>query len=103
MQLFTNQAANGTSEEFAYRGERGTGLMNVYVAGSLGGGTLTVQAKVPGGDVFVSVTTITEPGMHVIEAAPFIGRLELTDSTSPDLSVWIESDGTEARSRLYGV
>lgn len=99
MELLKNQAADGSSVTFAHFGGA-SGLLNLYVAGDLGGGTLTVEAEVPDESVFVPVAEVTEPGMHVVSAAPFVGRITLAGATAPDVSVWVEAESDKATARV---
>lgn len=103
MQVFTNQAADGASTEFKHFGEVGDyALLNVYVAGTFGGGTVTVEAELPDGSGWVAVAggAITEAGMHVIDAGPFVGRLSLAGATGPTINAWVESDSVTTRNRV---
>ncbi len=102
MQLFANQTADGTSADFKHFGGA-TGLMNVYVVGALGGATLTVRAEDPGETGYIPLAggAITEPGMHVVSAAPFVGQVALTGATaSTDVSVWVEAEAARVQQRV---
>jgi len=99
MELFKNQAADGSSATFAHFGGA-SGLLNFYVAGDLGGGTLTVEAEVPDESGFVPVAEVTEPGLHVVSAAPFVGRVTLAGATTPDVSVWAEAESAKVTARV---
>lgn len=99
MELFKNQTADGSSEAFAHFGGA-SGLHNLYVAGTLGGGTLTVEAETPDESGWVPVAEITEPGLHVISAAPFVCRVTLAGATAPDVSVWVEAESAKVTARV---
>lgn len=103
MQVFTAQATDDRSSLFKHFGEDGDhNYMNVYVAGNLGGGTITVEAQTPDGLSWVPVAggEITVPGMHVIDAGPFIGSLNLVGATGASVNAWVESDSQAARDRV---
>lgn len=101
MQIASAQTADGATSEFLYLGSRQNGKLNLYVTGSLGGGTLTLQAEAPDGS-FVDVQTVTV-GLTVFESAPVALRLSLTGSTGANFSAWSEDDSeytqTQARGR----
>lgn len=101
MQLFTDQTANGSSVDFKHFGGA-SGLMNIYVSGDLGGGTLTVEAEDPSETGYLPLAggALTEPGMHVISAAPFVGRVTLSGSTGAIISVWAEAESTRVQQRV---
>jgi len=100
-QVFDNQAADGTSSTFKHLGS--SRVLNVYVAGTLGGGTVTVEAQTPDGERWVPVAggSIDRPGMHAIFAAPFVGRLTLAGSTGASVYAYAETDDAEAQNRVY--
>lgn len=103
MQVFTNQVTDADSPTFKHFGENGDyALLNVYIAGTFGGGTVSVQAQLPDGSGWVTVGggDITVAGMHVIDAGPFVGRLHLAGATSPSINAWVESDSTAVRDRV---
>lgn len=60
MKVFDGQAADGVSAEFKVR--RSDELVNVWVAGNLGGGTITVESRAPDGTTWIKVngSAITE-------------------------------------------
>lgn len=92
MQVFTDQAADGSSEEFKhYDGRR---FINVWVSGDLGGGTIQIESQTPDGSAFIPLNggDITEARMFTIEAAPFVGRLTLAGATAPNVNAWVEED-----------
>lgn len=93
--LFDGQSSNGTSSEFKHLIREGeTPLMAVYLAGDLGGGSVAVQAKDPETDEFVPISggeALDALGLHVIDAPSVIGRLELTDASSANLTASVES------------
>ncbi|MCE8012888.1 hypothetical protein [Billgrantia desiderata] len=99
MQLFDQQDADAASEDFKYFGGA-TGLLNLYVAGDLGGGTLHIEAETPDESTHVPVASVTEPGLHVISAAPFVGRVRLDGSTSANVSVWAEAESPKSVARV---
>lgn len=99
MELFKNQASDATSPAFAHFGGA-SGLLNLYVAGDLGGGTLTLEAETPDESAWVTVAEVTEAGLHVVSAAPFVGRVALADATSPDVSVWVEAESAKVTNRV---
>jgi hypothetical protein len=102
MQILSNLAADGASADFGYSGYTTRGHMNIYVAGSLGGGTLTLEAKLPDGTGYVPVQSFTAAGMFVVEAAPAVLRLSLSGSMTPSVSAWVESDSGHTRGSLEG-
>lgn len=99
-QVFTAQAADGASLVFRHLG-RGAAL-NVYLAGDLGGGQVIVEAQAPDGSDWVRMAggVLTTPGMHVITAAPFVGRLRLEGAAAAALSAWVEVDRHHTRWRV---
>jgi len=99
MQVLDTLTADGSSDAFKHFGGA-SGLMNLYVAGNLGGGTLTLEAETPDESAYVPVAEITDPGMHVVSAAPFVGRVTLTGGTSPSLSVWVEAEAASLSQRV---
>lgn len=99
MELFKNQADDATSTPFAHFGGA-AGLLNLYVAGDLDGGTLTLEAEAPDESGWVPVAEVTEPGLHVVSAAPFVGRVTLAGATAPDVSVWAEAESAKVTARV---
>lgn len=99
MQLFDNQAADGASDDFKYFGGN-SGLLNLYVAGDLAGGTLIVEAETPDESTYLPVAEVSGPGMHVLSAAPFVGRVRLSGATGASLSVWAEAESARSVSRV---
>lgn len=101
-QVFTGQAADGVSQSFKYDG--GGKALNVYLSNNLGGGTVTLEALLPDGSAWVSLPgiSLTGAGLHVVleRAAPFIGRLRLSGSTSASLDGWVEGDSASAYRRV---
>lgn len=92
MKVFDGQAANGNSLEFKI--PSGGALTNIWVAGNLGGGTVTVEAQAPDDATWVPINggVMTEAQMITIESAPFVGRLTLTGSAGASVDAWVESD-----------
>lgn len=101
MQLLDNQTADGSSPWVAAISD---GLINVYVTGNLGSGTLTLEALAPDGTTAVPITdgSFTTAGVKVIQAASLALRATLSDATSPDVSVWVEGANVELRSTIRG-
>ena len=98
--IFNNQTTNGVSAQFKCFGVRN--VVNLYIAGSLGGGTITVEAETPDSTAWVPLAggTISTPGLHVISAAPFVSRLSLAGSTGANVSAWVEIDDFVSRDRV---
>jgi len=93
--LFENQTADGSS---AWAPIISTGLVNLYVSGDLGGGTLTIEALDPGSNiVVVDGGVITTAGMHLIEAGSFKGRAVLTGSAAANVNAYIEVENVKTR------
>lgn len=92
MQLFDGQTADGSSADFRYVGDNANGILNLYISGALGGGTLTLEARLPDGSGYVPVEAFTATGMHMVRAASFVGRVTLSGATTPSVSAWIEGD-----------
>lgn len=88
--LFNGQAVNGSSPVFEYM--HGTKMMNIYVSGDFGGGTLTLEAISPNNVTFVPVKSITinGAGMYSLQAFPFRARVTLAGATNPLLSVYVQ-------------
>ncbi len=99
--VFDNQTADGNSTTFKHLGS--SRVLNVYVAGSLGGGTVVVEAQTPDEAEWVPLAggEIIEPGMHAVFAAPFVGRLSLSGATAASVDAWIETDDAVAQDRVY--
>lgn len=99
-QVFTAQAADGASQVFRHLG-RGAAL-NVYLAGGLGGGQVVIEAQTPDGLAWTRLSggVLTTPGLHVISAAPFLGRLRLEGATGAALDAWVEADKHATRWRV---
>lgn len=100
MQLLANLAADGSSPDYAHLGMSQSGRLHLYVAGSLGGGTLTLEAKLPDSSGYVPLQTIADVGLTVLEIGPAALRLTLAGSTTPDVSAWVETDTPDTRSNL---
>lgn len=100
MQLLNHVTADTTSEPFKHFGGA-SGLMNLYVSGDLAEGKLLLEAETPDESTYVKVAEITEPGMHVISAAPFVGQITLAGvTTTADLSVWVEGESIKLTQRV---
>lgn len=86
-QLFTNQAANGASSAITSAGE----YMTLVVAGTFGGGTVTIQCSPNGGTTWVDTeATFTAAGVkNIIGGEGLQFRLNLTGATSPSLNAWV--------------
>lgn len=99
-QVFTAQAVDGASAPFKHLG-RGAAL-NLYVSGNLGGGRVIVEAQTPDGSAWQPLAggVITEPGVHVLQAAPLVGRLRLQDASGANLNAWVEADSHQTRTRV---
>jgi len=99
MQIFNGQTEDGVSEIF--RVQRADELVNIWVSGDLGGGTVTVESLAPDGTTWVKVngSEITEPLMITLEAPRFDARLRLADSTDANINAWAERDGIYWMSR----
>lgn len=105
MKLLDHASGDTASVDFVHLGQGSTsGMLNLYIAGDIGGGQLIVEAKLPDGSGYVPIAgqTHTAAGMHVIEAGPFVGRVRLAGSTAPDLSVWQEPDSYKRRMEVAG-
>ena len=87
--LFENQVASGESLPFEYM--LGTQMINVYVTGDLGGGSITFEAIAPNG-VFTPVAgdPITEPGMYTFEAFQMVGKAVLAGATGANVSMFLQ-------------
>lgn len=90
MQIVSAQAADGSTQDVEHLGSRQNGMLNVYVSGNLGGGTLTLEAKTPGG-TYVPYQTLAV-GLVSLDLAPLVYRLTLTGATTPNFSAWAEDD-----------
>ncbi|UYF99327.1 hypothetical protein [Halomonas sp. GD1P12] len=99
MRLFSNQAENGTSGDYQHPGK----LLNIYVAGNLGGGTLAVEAQLPDKSGWLPIAggQLDSPGLHVLNAAPLTVRVRLSGAAAPSLDVWLESDGASTYRRVF--
>lgn len=87
--LAKQYTTDNSTPSFRYEG----GKLNVYLTGSFGGGTVVIEAQAPDGDwVPLTDSELTEKGLFVVEAAPFIGRVTLRDATDASLGVYIEED-----------
>lgn len=99
MKVFSNQATDGSSEPFEYRGAGYD--MNVHVAGEMGGGTVAIEALCPDGSTWVPMgDAIDAAGLYVLRAAPIRGRLTLSGATGADVSAWVEFDDNATRDRI---
>lgn len=89
-QIFSSQKSDGVSATFRHAG--GSPL-NVYLAGDLGGGEAIIEALTPDGSTWVRLAggVLSKPGMHAIDAAPFVGRMRLEGAAGASLSAWAES------------
>lgn len=90
MLIVQTQIADGSTQEVIHIGSRQNGQLNIYVAGNLGGGTLTMEAKAPD-NTFVPVQTLTV-GMVSLDLGPLAYRLTLAGATTPSFSAWAEDD-----------
>jgi hypothetical protein len=99
-QVFIQQTIDAASQAFRHLG-RGAAL-NIYLSGDLGGGQVIVEAQTPGGSAWTRLAggVLTTPGMHVIVAAPFVGRLRLEGADTAALDAWVEADNHQARWRV---
>lgn len=99
-QLFTAQATSQASEPFLHLGREAA--LNVYLAGDLAEGRVIVEAQTPDGAGWVRLAggVLTMPGMHVIVAAPFVGRLRLEGTDAAALDAWVEVDKASTRRRV---
>ncbi|NYS80110.1 hypothetical protein HZS80_20815 [Halomonas glaciei] len=99
MKLLNNQTENGTSNEYRHPGQ----MLNIYVAGNLGGGTVTVEAQLPdkSGWLPISGGVLEGPGLHLLNAAPLTIRVSLSGAANPELNVWVESDDTTTYRRVF--
>jgi hypothetical protein len=99
MRLLNNQTENGASGEYRHPGK----MLNIYVAGNLGGGTVTVEAQLPdkSGWLPISGGVLESPGLHLLNAAPLTVRVSLSGAASPDLNVWAESDDITTYKRVF--
>lgn len=101
MKLFTSQTANGASPNFVHKG---SGFLNVYVAGVLDTADVTVEAQLPDGSGWAPLDggIIAALGMHTLSVGPFIGRVSLKNATvSTNIDVWAESDTETTPRRLF--
>lgn len=96
-QLFTGQAADGTSAEFTVGSQYA--FADIFLSDTFGGGTATIEIKAPDGTTFIPLQTVTGPERVRITETPFIGRLSLAGSTTPSLNAWVELN-TEADQRI---
>lgn len=94
-QVFDGQTADGESGVFHHISPRNhPPFLHIFLSGDLGGGSVIVKAKNPITGDFVAMAggeELDSLGMHVIEAASFTGKLELSGATSADLSAVIEN------------
>lgn len=100
-QVFNGQSADGNSTNFKHLGN--SKALNIYVAGDLGGGTVTVQAQTPdeSGWIMVAGGEFTAAGMHSVFSAPFVGRLVLSGSAGASVDAYIESDNGASQDRVF--
>jgi hypothetical protein len=87
--IFDGQAADGSSTARNWHGGYGT----VVVAGTFGGGTVTLNASPDGGTTWVQVgydARFTADGMANFQLPGGMQlRLTLSGATNPDLDAWI--------------
>lgn len=96
MILFSGQTVDGSSADFRYVGDNANGMINLTIDGTLGGGTVAVEAKTPLGNyVPIPDGSFTTTGLYVIQAASFVGRVTLTGATTPNASVWLDGDARQ--------
>lgn len=87
-QIFTGVTTNGSSLVVEHNG----GEVEVIVDGTFGGGTATLKAKYKGMSTWVPLANgkWTEPEIRVLRTVRKCElRLDLADSTSPNLNAWI--------------
>lgn len=85
IKVVDGQTSDGNSKEFYCANSQ---TMNIYLVGDLGGGTLSLQAKTLDGDWVSQQLSGNE--WEVVESSSFIGRFNLTGSSSPNISVYVE-------------
>ena len=95
--LFNAQAANGNSAVFSIKRDvPAEGVqMELYVLGTLGGGTVVLQASPDGGTTWQTITSaITTVGRTLITVCSQCPlRLNLSGATSPSVNAWITNTG----------
>ena len=103
MQLFENQIIDGSSAWTPAVPDAYNGLINIYVVGDLGGGTLRLEALAPDGLTAVPVSegSFTGAGVKTISAASFTARVTLTGATAADVSVWLEVESVMLRALVW--
>lgn len=90
-QMFEGQAFDGASQAFQFCG--GGTTLNIFMAGSFGGGTVVAEALAPNGVDWLPIDRheFSEPCMAVLkDAAPLIGRLRLVGSDQASVDAWVE-------------
>lgn len=98
--LAKQYTTDNSTPAFRYLG----GKLNVYLTGEFGGGTVAIEAKAPDGDwVPLTDSAMTEKGLFVVEAAPFVGRVTLSGADGASLGVYIEEDEYDAALRVESV
>ncbi|WP_237673695.1 hypothetical protein [Vreelandella profundi] len=99
MKLLSEQTENGVSSEYRHPGK----MLNIYLAGSLGGGMLSVEAQLPDKSGWVTITggELNSPGLHVLNAAPLTTRVRLSGAAAPSLNVWAEGDDNTTYRRVF--
>ena len=80
---------NGSSGSFEYM--HGTKPLNIYISGSLGNGTLTLEALAPD-ETYVPVKSITinGTGMYTLNTFAFVGRFTLVGATAPATNIAVQ-------------
>lgn len=82
--------ADGNSPEFTMRGP-----IRLSLTGTFGGGTATLQAKVPQTTTFIDVvngafTSPTDKRIDWPKAAKTVVRVNVSGSTTPNLLAWLQ-------------
>jgi len=99
MQLLSNQTVDGSSDWVPAIPDAYNGLINIYVAGDLGGGTVTIETLAPDGVTAIPLDggEFTAATMRVQSAASAVLRATLSGATGADVSVWIEPESVDLR------
>lgn len=102
MKLMQNQTADGSSSWVSAIPDAYNGIMNIYVAGNLGGGTLTIESLSPDGASVVPLSggVFSSPEMKPVALGSTTLRATLVGATAPNVSVWIEPESVSLRKEI---
>ena len=92
IKLFTGQAADGTSEEFALPVDFSGGFSyhSVYIFGTFGGGQVTLQAS-PDGTNWVNIPDSPSSAANIVNLHIRMQKIRavLSGSTGASINTWI--------------